>query len=79
MNIRDMSISELNTLYQEINKEISRRQREQKEAAWRKVREALSEYFSLYGEIKVETWDYTYRLTSSADMSECGIFDIEEG
>ena len=79
MNIKDMSIHELNTLYQEINKEISRRDREQKEAAWRKVREALAEYFNLYGEIKVETWDYTYRLTSSVDMSECGIFDIEEG
>lgn len=77
MNVKEMSIHELNTLYQEINKEISRREREQEEAAWRKVREALGEYFSLYGEIRVETWDNTYYLSSSADLSECGTFDIE--
>lgn len=78
MNIKDMSIHELETLYQEINKEISCRRREQREAAWRKVREALAEYFSLYDEIRVETYDTTYYLNSSADMSECGVFNMEE-
>lgn len=78
MNVKDMSIHELNTLYQEINKEISRREREQKEAAWRKVREALGEYFSLCGEIRVEIWDSTYYLSSMADISEIGVFEIKE-
>lgn len=78
MNVKDMSIHELTTLYQEINKEISRREREQKEAAWRKVREALAEYFSLYGEIRVETYDNTYYLYKGIKMDEFGVFNMEE-
>ena len=78
MNIKDMSINELNALYQEINKEIHRRDVERRETAWRKVREALAEYFSLYDEIRVETYDTTYYLNSSADMSEYGVFNMEE-
>lgn len=79
MNVKDMSIHELNTLYQEINKEISRREREQEEAAWQKVREAVAEYLNLFGEIRIETWDNTYTLDKNTKMSELGVFDMEDG
>ena len=79
MNIKNMSIGELVILQNEINQEIKRRNEEQKAATWRKVREALTEYFDRYGEIRVETWDDTYYLKPSTDMSDYGVFNIEEG
>lgn len=78
MNVKDMSIHELNTLYQEINKEISRREREQKETAWRKVQEVIAEYLGLYGEIRVETYDNTYYLYKGVKMDEFGVFNMED-
>ena len=77
MNIKNMSIGELVILQNEINQEVKRRNDEQKEVIWRKVREAIAEYLDVCGEIRVETWDTTYHLSNRADLTECGVIDME--
>lgn len=77
MNVKEMSMSELNAIRKEVEKEISRREREKKEAAWRKVREAIAGYLDLYEEIRVETYDNTYYLYKGVRLEEFGVFNME--
>lgn len=77
MNIKEMSMDELEAIRKKVEKEIDFRNRKQKEAAWQKVREAIAEYLILYEEIRVETYDNTYYLNQSVMMEEFGVFNME--
>lgn len=78
MNFKEMPMYHLEEMRNAIAAEIKRRNDEQKEAAWLKVREAIAEYLDLFGEIRIETWDTTYTLNKNAKMSELGVFDMED-
>lgn len=78
MNFKEMPMYHLEEMKNAIAAEIKRRNDEQKEVVWRKVREAVAEYLDLFGEIRVETYDTTYYLNCSANLSEIGVFDMED-
>lgn len=77
MDIKEMSMDELEAIRKKVEKEIDFRNRKQKEAAWRKVQEAIAEYLILYEEIRVETYDNTYYINQGVMMEEFGVFNME--
>lgn len=78
MNFKEMPMYHLEEMQNAIAAEIKRRNDEQKEAVWLKVREAIAEYLNLFGGIRIETCDNTYTLNKNAKMSELGVFDMED-
>lgn len=78
MDFKEMPMYHLEEMKNAIAAEIKRRNDEQKEIIWRKVREAIAEYLDVCGEIRVETWDTTYHLSNKAELNECGVIDMEE-
>ncbi len=78
MELKEMSMHQLEEMKNAIWTEIDSRRKVQKGAAWVKVREAIAEYLDLCGEIRVETYDTTYQLNNTADLTEIGVFNMED-
>ena len=74
--IENLTNEELQDLMDEIEQEKERRKVCAK-AYWEPVKKAILAYLAEVGEIKFETWDYTYYITDEVFLDQIGVINIE--
>ena len=76
-SIEEISAEELSQLHSDIINELDKRQFRAKEAAWNKLVDAIKEYSTTFGDIKVITFDDSFNMTSLDDFSSIGQIEIK--
>lgn len=74
--VENLTNEELQDLMDEIEQEKERRKVCAK-AYWEPIKKALLAYLAEVGEIKFETWDYTYHITDEVCLEQLGVINIE--
>lgn len=71
IDVSTLTVAELNDLFAKINKELVKRDREERIQLMNNIKKAVFEYVGRYGDITISTDDGNYYL------STCAVFDGE--
>lgn len=76
-SIEEISVKELSQLHSAIINELDSRHFRAKEAAWNKLVDAIKDYSTTFGDIKVITDCDTFYMASIDDFSSIGTIKIK--
>ena len=75
-SIKEISAEELSQLQLAISDELDHRRSRAKEAAWNKLVDAIKDYSTTFGSIKINTDCDTFNMNSLDDFSSIGEIQI---
>ena len=75
-SIKEISAEELSQLQSAITNELEHRRFRAKEAAWNKLVDAIKDYSTTFGSIKINTDCDTFNMNSLDDFSSIGEIQI---